>query len=415
MLAALPCALAAPRLTLDALLGEEVGFHQYLPFEKLDIFGLVENDVLNLTMLTRLCSHEVDALFGDSRPPEHRLNFYAMDISFSESDFKTWDVPLQSSAPLEASVVKILQGLLMRQLRERLGLKRVPTPPSVNFLAAALANRIVFDGKGTTGLYQRDYRIPRRQFATGAYPDVAKLLTEVPPANSRLLFRLYLVHCDLLFSFLQSLQSNRLRPFLLEWWRLECKENMSTVEALGQLLDVPQDKLQVWYVSNVPSHTRQGMIPDSPANFSTRLQKLLTISVLEMGGAQTVRTVPIEELPSLLKNRPLDIVTLGGVQMDLVKLKLDSPLIYHDALDLYIAALDSLRQNDIKNFQKCFSNAKKAFSEADALQQRVTALLNEAENALSPVDFLRAANWQTILEHRQSLRKPLDRAVGFPE
>ena len=415
LLAALPGALAAPRLTLDALLGEEAGFHQYLPMEKLDIFGMVEDDVLNLTMLTRLCSYEVDALFGNNRPPEHRLNFYAMDISFSESDFKTWDVPLQSSAPLEASVVKILQGLLMRQLRERLGLKRGPAPCSVKFLAAALANRIVYDGKGTKGFYQKDYRIPRWQFSTGAYPDVARLLTEAPPANSRLLFRLYLVHCDLLFSFLQSNRNSRTPAFLLEWWRLECKEGLTTTEALGRLLGVPQDKLQEWYVANVPSHARQGMIPDSAMSISARLQKLLTISVLEMGGTQTMRTVPIEELPAILKNRPLDLVTLNSVQMDLVHLKLSSPLIYHETLDLYIAALDALRQNDIKDFQKRFTNAKKALENADALQQRITKMLDEAENALSPVDSLRAANWQTILKHRQSLRKPLDRAVGFPE
>ncbi|MBQ4479645.1 MAG: hypothetical protein II943_03300 [Victivallales bacterium] len=415
LLADLPYALAESPPSLSSLLGEEVGFHQYLPAEKLDIFGMVETDVQNLTMLTRLCAHEVDELFNDNRTPAHRLNFYAMDISFSESDFKTWDVPLQSSAPLEASVVKILQGLLMRQLRERLGLKRGPAPCSVNFIAAALANRIVYDGKGTTGLYQKDYRIPRRQFAMGAFPDVVRLFTEVPSANSRLLYRLYLVHCDLLFSFLQSTKSRQGQPFLLEWWRLECKENLGTSAALSQLLDVPEGKLQEWYVANVPAYARQGMIPDSSTGIADRLKKLLTISVLEMGGTQTMRTVSIEELPAMLKNRPLDLFTLDGVQMDLMKLKLNSPPIYHETLDLYIAALDALRQNDIKTFQKRFTNAKKALENAESLQQRITTMLNEAENTLGPVDSFRAANWQAILEHRRNLRKPLDRAAGFPE
>ena len=184
---ALPGALAAPPLPLDDDATLVDGYHQYLPAERLDIFGKVEADVSNLAMLTRLCAHEVDAFFGDGRRPEHRLNFYAMDISFLESDFKSWDVPLRTAAPLEASVVRILQGLLLRQLRERLGIKRAAAPASVAFLAAALANRIVYDGKGTKGLYRKDYRIPRRQFASGTYPDLTRLLTEPPPSESRLL------------------------------------------------------------------------------------------------------------------------------------------------------------------------------------------------------------------------------------
>ena len=411
---ALPGLLAVPQLTLQDLFSQSEGFHQYLPAEKLDIFGKVESDVTNLTMLVRVCSHEVDALFGDNHRPEHRLNFYAMDISFSESDFKTWDVPLRNTAPLEASVVRILQGLLLRQLRERLNLRKAASTPSIHFIAAALANRIVYDGKGTKGLYRKDYRIPRRQFASGKFPDLARLLTEVPPAESRLLYRLYLVHCDLFLSCLQNTHSHKMSPFLLEWWRLECNEHLGTTEALAQLLGVSSDKLQDWYVTNATQQVRQMINSDSPQELPKRLEKLLTISVAELGGTETVRSVPLEKLPEILKNRPLDLFTLTNVQMDLVQLKLDSPLIYHDAIDLYIAALDALRQNDLKLFRKRFKEAQKTFAQAMQLQQRITALLDEAERTISPVDTLRAVTWQTILEHRQKLRTPLDNAVGFP-
>ena len=411
---ALPGLLAVPQLTLQDLFSQSEGFHQYLPAEKLDIFGKVESDVTNLTMLVRVCSHEVDALFGDNHRPEHRLNFYAMDISFSESDFKTWDVPLRNTAPLEASVVRILQGLLLRQLRERLNLRKAAATPSIHFIAAALANRIVYDGKGTKGLYRKDYRIPRRQFASGKFPDLARLLTEVPTAESRLLYRLYLVHCDLFLSCLQNTRSHKMSPFLLEWWRLECNEHLGTTEALAQLLGVSSDKLQDWYVTNATQQVRQMINSDSPQELPKRLEKLLTISVAELGGTETVRSVPLEKLPEILKNRPLDLFTLTNVQMDLVQLKLDSPLIYHDAIDLYIAALDALRQNDLKLFRKRFKEAQKTFAQAMQLQQRITALLDEAERTISPVDTLRAVTWQTILEHRQKLRTPLDNAVGFP-
>lgn len=412
---ALPGALAAPPLPLDDDATLVDGYHQYLPAERLDIFGKVEADVSNLAMLTRLCAHEVDAFFGDGRRPEHRLNFYAMDISFLESDFKSWDVPLRTAAPLEASVVRILQGLLLRQLRERLGIKRAAAPASVAFLAAALANRIVYDGKGTKGLYRKDYRIPRRQFASGTYPDLTRLLTEPPPSESRLLYRLYLVHCDLLLSCLQGLHSQKMLPLVLEWWRLECKERLETTTALAQAMGIPKDKLQEWYVTNAASYVKKSITPESAEDIASRLHRILTIPVVEMGGDEPLRTVPLEKLPEILKNRPLDLYALDSVQKDLLQLKLGSPPIYHDAIDLYIMAVNVLRQNDLKAFRKRFAEAQKSFGQATRLQQRVTALLNEAERELSPVDIFRAATWQNILEHRLKLRAPVDRTVGFPQ
>ena len=412
----LSCALAAPRLSLESLLGKEGsdGFHQYLPNEKLDIFGKVETDVFNLTLLTRLCAHEVDALFGDQRQPEHRLNFFAMDISFSESDFKTWDVPLRTVDPLEVSVVKILRGLFLRQLRERLGLRKIAPPPSIQFLAAALANRIVHDGKGTTGRYRKDYRIPRRQLAAGHCPNLTQLLTEVPPSQSRLLFRIYLVHSDLLLNCLERAYGRKFPQFLRDWWQLECQEQLGTTEALARVLDIPQKQLQQWYVGQVTTALVRGGTPgEVPEDVIERLQKLLTISVMDLGGAETVRSVHLEDLPKLLKNRPADVFTLGDVQSDLMQLKFSASPIFQDALDQYIAAVDALRQNDVKLFRKRYRLAEKTFEQAVKLQGTVSALLDEAEHASSPVDRLRTAAWDTILEHRERLRGPMDRAIGL--
>ena len=383
----LSCALAAPRLSLESLLGKEEsdGFHQYLPNEKLDIFGKVETDVFNLTLLTRLCAHEVDALFGDQRQPEHRLNFFAMDISFSESDFKTWDVPLRTVDPLEVSVVKILRGLFLRHLRE-----------------------------GTTGRYRKDYRIPRRQLAAGHCPNLTQLLTEVPPSQSRLLFRIYLVHSDLLLNCLERAYGRKFPQFLRDWWQLECQEQLGTTEALARVLDIPQKQLQQWYVGQVTTALVRGGTPgEVPEDVIERLQKLLTISVMDLGGAETVRSVHLEDLPKLLKNRPADVFTLSDVQSDLMQLKFSASPIFQDALDQYIAAVDALRQNDVKLFRKRYRLAKKTFEQAVKLQGTVSALLDEAEHASSPVDRLRTAAWDTILEHRERLRGPMDRAIGL--
>ena len=418
LLAASPYAMTAPRLSLGSLLGETEsdGFHQYLPNEKLDVFGKVETDVINLTLLTRLCAHEVDTLFGDQRQPEHRLNFFAMDISFSESDFKSWDVPLRTADPLEVSVVKILRGLLLRQLRERLGLRKIAPPPSIQFLAAALANRIVHDGKGTTGRYRKDYRIPRRQLATGHCPDLTQLLTEVPPSQSRLLFRIYLVHSDLLLNCLEHEYGRKFPQFLRDWWRLECQEQLGTAEALARVLGIPPKQLQQWYAGQVTTVLVRGGAPGEVSeDVIEQLQKLLTISVMDLGGTETVRSVHLEDLPKLLKNRPPDVSTLGDVQSDLMQLKFSASPIFHEALDQYIAAVDALRQNDVKLFRKRYRLAKKTFEQAVKLQVTASTLLDEAEYALSPVDRLRTAAWDTILEHRKRLRKPMEQLIGLEE
>ena len=415
ILAATPAAWAAPGFSLDALLGEnEDGFHQYLPTEKLAIFGQVEEDVFNLAQLTRLCSREVDALFGDQRPPEHRLNFYAMDISFAESDFKTWDVPLRTAAPLEVSVVRVLRGLLRRQLRERLGVRKKSEPPSLQFLAAALANRIVYDGKGTTGHYRKDYRIPRRQLASGICPDLRRLLAEPPPEQSRLLYRIYLVHCDLLLSCLERERSrSRLPQFLLEWWRLECRENLGTAEALARLLSLENAKLQEWYAGKIAAILRGGDPGEAAEDIAGQLRNLLAISVVELGGDTTVRTVPLEEIPKLLKNRPLDLVALTDVQNDLLHLKIAAPPIFQESLDQFIAAVNALRNHDVKLFQKRYHFAQKQFEKAEKLQRKVHALLDEAEAPLAPVDTLQAAAWNAILQHRSELRSQMDLAIGL--
>lgn len=414
-MAATPAAWAAPGLSLDALLGESVdGFHQFLPTEKLGVFGQVEEDVFNLAQLTRLCSHEVDALFADQRPPEHRLNFYAMDISFAESDFKSWDVPLRTAAPLEVSVVRILGALLRRQLRERLGVRKAAAPPALQFLAAALANRIVFDGKGTTGNYRKDYRIPRRQLASGHCPDLRRLLAEPPPEQSRLLYRIYLVHCDLLLTCLERERSrSRLPQFLLEWWRLECRENLGTTDALARLLNLETAKLQEWYAGKIAAMLRGGDPGDAAEDIAGQLRKLLAISVVELGGDTTVRTVPLEEIPKLLKNRPLDLVALTDVQNDLLHLKIAASPIYQEPLEQFVAAVNALRNRDVKLFQKRYHFAQKQFEKAEQLQRKVHALLDEAEATLAPVDTLQTAAWNAILQHRAELRSQMDLAIGL--
>ena len=417
LLSVLSCAFAAPRLSLESLLGEEEsdGFHQFLPTENLDIFGLVESDVFNLALLTRLCSHEVDALFGDHRSPEHRLNFFAMDVSFAESNFKNWDIPLRSADPLEVSVVRILHGLLLRQLRERLGInvRKADAPPSIQFLAAALANRIVNDGKGTKGRYRKDYRIPRRQLAVGHCPDLARLLTEVPPPQSRLLFRIYLVHCDLLLTCLESDRNHRLPQILTQWWQLECREQLSTTDALARLLGVTPARLQEWYEAQFSAQTRSNKFGEPSEDIASQLKNLLTISVVDLGGADQVKTVQLEDLPKLLKNRPPDVFTLSGVQTDLMQLRIVASPIFQETLDQYIASVDALRHNDIKLFRKRYKLAQKQFQQALKLQGRVSKLLDEVERDLSPMDALRTAAWNTILEHREKLRRPMDRVLGL--
>ena len=76
--------------------------------------------------------------------------------------------------------------------------------PSANWLAAAICNRVFYDGKGIRTFYSPDFRIARSQFMAGHFPRIDLLLSQpLPPADNPL-FRLYLMHCDLLASALEN-------------------------------------------------------------------------------------------------------------------------------------------------------------------------------------------------------------------
>ena len=414
----LPGALAAPRvpLELDETPFPE-GFHQFFPSENIEVFGKVEEEVFQLALLARLCAHEVEALFGDNRPPGHLLSFYAMNISYEENAFRYWDIPLRVTEPLEAVVAGMLQGLLLRQLRERLeiNVRRNAIPHSIVFLSAALANRMVIDGKGIKGIYRKDYRIPRLQFSRGSWPSCAKLLGDAPPASSPLLFRLYLVHCDVLLSCLEHQSGHRLNSMLLEWWRLEVNQKIPSDEAFAKLLGLPAEHLQQWYLQNASVQAKQGVGGAPAETIAAQLYKLLTVSVVELGDAKPMRTVKIEELPGLLKNRRPDVSALNAVQLDLLRLKLVATPIYHTAIDYFSLAVSALAHNDIKLFRRRYTAAQKELEKAVPLQREITGLLDETEREMAPDDAIRGAVWHALLRHRNELRMPMELASGIGE
>ncbi|GEM_PF-4050585 len=406
------------RLTILMLLsgllflwGQE-GVSQQLPTEKAEIYALDPQTLWNITMLVRICHRETDALLGTRELPKRTLDFYALERSFSESEFRGNSVALPKSENAQRGIWRVFRAMVLRRLRELVADKRFAEPHAVSVVAAGLANRVVYCG-AVRGFYAPDFSVPREQFRQRNYPSLETLLNMPAPSDQQAIFHLYMLHSNLLLDILEG--TTRDFPGLLTAWsRYEIQEGLSPAEALRKALPPgsvgENESMQAWYERNALSVANARVRNNSPEEIREKLEEQMTISVLSADAQDGIRRVHLEQVPQMLKDYKLDDSALAALQNNLVKLVLASPPLLQESIGMYVSAVDAFRQHDMRFFRERLQAGRASLDTAITRQTTAERLLDEAEE--NTANQRRFQEWLEMLELREAL-KPLDQAVGL--
>ncbi|MFA6929667.1 MAG: hypothetical protein WCT05_05020 [Lentisphaeria bacterium] len=269
----------------------------------------------------------------------------------------------------------LINALLLRRIQEN-NPEAGEKIPSAAWITAAICNRIFFNGKGIKTFYSPDFRTAREQFLAGHFPRLELLLIHpVPPGNDPL-FRLYLLHCDLLASVLENQQTAD--PFFHKLFALE-SYGRTPSEAFEFLLRPQwsaQETLQGWYEKKVLAESGRGWQLNEADNVLAQLQDLLNISVIQAGETSAIKRMPLRDIPKLLENYKLNPLALSIMQNKILKLAKKAPLLLRNPLYQFNAALVSLQDGKTSRFKKQFRQASKTFDDALDRQNKIAELLN---------------------------------------
>ncbi|MBO5763173.1 MAG: hypothetical protein J6R85_04810 [Lentisphaeria bacterium] len=399
----------------DKVEGEE-GFTQLLAAENVEMLALDRDEFWRLTVMLRIASREVDALFGVSGVPRRKLSVLVMEREFAESEYRGSDIPVRVEEGVPATMWRLCRGLLERRAAEMVGASRKSRSQAIDALAAALTNRMVYDGKGGYGAYRQDYRIPERQFQKRCFPELEKLLLYAVPPEYPVLFRIYLVHCDLLFQCVADATGN-FPAFLERWLRAQSEAKIPPGAAMASVLPPgifrTGENLQAWYERSAMEQVGRGMFRNSPEEIVRELEDLTSLPVLDASSSGGVRRVPLEKVPRLLEDYRMDEAALTELQKKLLRLKTVAPLLMQDAVDAYIAAVEALRNGRRKDFNRQLKQGRKQLADSIEMMKRIDGLLDAAEAADDRKNSRRNENWREIIENTEKLRAPLEKNLKF--
>jgi hypothetical protein len=340
-------------------------------------------DTKSLSQVAELFAREIDRTLHFSGIPQTRLQ-----LTILRPDEQTPDADSDLCFPYTASSIEISYGLIrkmiLRRTREQFSGSGIDIP-SADWLAAAICNRVFYDGKGIRTFYSPDFRLARSQFLNGHFPRIDLLLSQpVPPADNPL-FRLYLLHCDLLASALENqLEAN---VFLQKLFDLE-RYGRSTVESFEFLLRPSwpaAETLQGWYEKQVLAESGRGWQLNEADNTLEELEDLLNIPVLEAGGRTAVKRLPLEKIPKLLEDYKLNALALNLMQRRIALLAKNAPLLLRPPLRQFSEALTALQTGKNSRFRKEFRQARKEFDEAMKRQKRIAQLLDQTVSQQTPL------------------------------
>lgn len=378
------------------------GVVQRLPGENAELFALDQESLWNLTSLVRAASREVSALFrSEAAPPRRKVSFYALERAFSEEEFRGDDVAVSVHESTQRSLWRVTRALVMRELRERLGDRRLKEPAFVKVVSAGLVNRMLYGGVISRGFYLRDFRIPRLQFQERRYPSLRGLLEMPAPSDRIAVFRIYMVHSNLLLDIL-DLSTSDLPSLLERWCRGEVLASLPTAAALEEALPpgtlAPGEKLQSWYERRAFAVANDRPRENTPETIRQELDELLTVSFLSADSQNGILRVQLEQVPSMLRDYKLDEGAIAEIQMGLIKLQRSSPVLLQEAIGGFIDAVDAFRQKDFRTFRSRLAEARKALEVASGRQRMAERLLDEAEAA--DVERQRLQEWESLAGQR---------------
>ncbi|NMA46751.1 MAG: hypothetical protein GX945_09335 [Lentisphaerae bacterium] len=332
----------------------------------------------NVALYAANCASLVDDFLHCSDQPKSML--YISERGLSGAENRSYTLEFTADERMDAVTWRLMQVLLRRRARE-MGYK-VPVDAAVlRWLASALTNRMVMGGRGVRGIYELDYQVANQQFARKHFPRVDELLLSRLSPDYSELFQLHMLHCDLLVGCFERLPAPHGQIFceLLEL----AAHGRPLVQAASYVLQNYQPgvvSLQAWYERQVLLVCDRGIRHQSLAMIIECVEVLESVQMVKAGrGLDLVERVHLDEVPDVIKDLKLDRNAIGHLQLCFYELKRDAPVLLQPALDMYGEALATLANGHTTRFRREFRAAREEFARAVDRQQRVAAVLDEAE------------------------------------
>ena len=368
--------------------------------------GSIE-DTKSLSQAAECFAREIDRVLRVSTPPKERLQLTILRPNEQKS-------PADSELcfPFASSSIEISYGLIramiLRRIRENQQLAGGAIA-SLDWLTAAVCNRVFYDGKGFRTFYSPDFRVPRSQFLSGHFPDLNLLLSQAFPPGDSPLFRLYLLHCDLLLGAIEN--QAQAETFFSKLFELENygRSSSESFEFLLRPTRSADETLQSWYEKRVLEESGRGWQLNEADDTLAELQDLLNIPVLQAGERSAIKRLPLEKIPKLLEDYKLNALAISLMQKRVLSLAKNAPLLLREPLQQFNEALASLQRGENARFRKQFRQARKDFNAALKRQNRIAEMLEQ--NASERVPLL--DSFEAYLEIAEKYRQLRDNMTNI--
>lgn len=330
------------------------------------------------------CVADTDEFVGRSAEPPKVLR-----IRFGDAATAKASEPLSLSFGPDDSMEVVTHRLLRALLQRRFmapGDDNPPVMPSVDWLAAALTNRILFGNRERHGRFLPDYEPARFAFQRGMFPDVRRLVEHPVPPEATVLYRLYALHCDLLaLCLLESAGLDAAQRLL----QLDAR-GRPPLEALSFVLKdamAPAETLQSWYCRTATDCSRRGRRYSGTESTAERFEALVTVPVAVPGDLNSRgNRVLLDEMPEKLEAMGQDKEAVGKLQHDLFELLKDAPFSFQKPIGLYSDACDDLAAGRLRAARAGMRRARREFEQTQAWQRRLDAYLDEQERHYVPAE-----------------------------
>jgi len=319
-------------------------------------------------------------LGGDAVPPKHRLRIHVgpdrktegvLRLSFTGREFRT------------EIAQRIYTSLLCRAAFPEPG--KVPSLPSTQWMAAALASHELSTGRQMPGRKPTDYESVRAGFRKGVFPLVERLLSKPVPATSPILYLFYALHCELLATSIRSAPFPKETPFrrILEL-EVHGRSTVAATEFVLRPFFAEGETLQGWYERTAPVVSRRGSHLSPVEEVVQRLQELTMVNAISLnGGAQKIKRIPIEDLPEKLADYRINPDAIDRVHKQIFELVQDAPVLLREPLAAYMNAFGLLGKGKKRAFLRTIRRARKDFDAAVERQRAIGVLLDRIEEDYS--------------------------------
>ncbi|NLF60482.1 MAG: hypothetical protein GX574_04960 [Lentisphaerae bacterium] len=371
-------------LVTAALACHALTFSETIPSSRLRISGRTVEQAQNIGRYVDTCSTVVDQLLQCRSQPEKTLAVVVVEPGAERTDADPLRIEYDENEGVMAVTYRLMRGLLTRRARELFDRSSGQTA-TIDWLAAALTNRVVMHGQGRLGAYEPDYQVARQQFSQRHFPRMEILLQGGVTPEAPALFQLYMLHADLLAACLAELPGQRGEIFrkMLEMEAF----GRTPVEACAFLLSNnlrPGQALQGWYEQQVVQVSRRGRRVDVRESIEARVEALESIAVVGGNGPAAVQRIRLDELPDILRDYKLDKVALANLQQRFLEIRQDASPLLQPALDQYVAALRTLAGGHERRFRTEFQRARAMFAEALAQQRQIEQVVDRYEREYVP-------------------------------